>query len=78
MLTIIGAMLGALVGGFAGLLIGGLIGYAASFALREFIVGSLQVAQSQLLDSTFSIMGALRKADDIVSRDEINGRRADF
>ena len=72
MLTIIGAMLGALFGGFAGLLIGGLLGYAANFALRQFIFGSLQVAQSQLLDSTFSVMGALCKADNVVTRDEIN------
>jgi len=69
--TIIGAMLGALFGGFAGLLIGGLLGYAASFALREFVVGSLQVSQSQLLDSTFSVIGALCKADNVVTRDEI-------
>ena len=72
MLTIIGAMLGALFGGFAGLLIGGLLGYAANFALRQFIFGSLQVAQSQLLDSTFSVMGALCKADNVVTRGEIN------
>jgi len=72
MLTIIGAMLGALFGGFAGLLIGGLLGYAANFVLRQFIVGSLQVAQSQLLDSTFSVMGALCRADNVVTRDEIN------
>ena len=72
MLTIIGALLGALFGGFAGLVIGGLLGYAASFALRQFVVGSLQVAQSQLLDSMFSIMGALCKADNVVTRDEID------
>jgi DnaJ like chaperone protein len=72
MLTIIGALLGVSFGGFAGLIIGGLIGYAASFAFRQFVVGTLQVAQSQLLDSTFSIMGALCKADNVVTRDEIN------
>jgi len=71
MLTIIGAMLGALFGGFAGLLIGGLSGYAASFALRLFVLGSLRVTQTHLLDSTFSIMGALCKADNVVTRDEI-------
>ena len=70
MLTMIGALLGALFGGFAGLVIGGLLGYAASFALRQFVVGSLQVAQ--LLDSMFSIMGALCKADNVVTRDEID------
>lgn len=72
MLTIIGALLGASFGGFAGLVIGGLIGYAASAAFQQFVVGSLQVAQTQLLDSTFSIMGALCKADNVVTRDEIN------
>ena len=78
MLTIIGAMIGALFGGFAGLLIGGFLGYAASFALRKFVIGSLQVAQSQWLDSTFSIMGALCKADDVVTRDEINAVKQIF
>lgn len=72
MLTIIGALLGASFGGFAGLVIGGFIGYIAGIAFRQFVVGNLQVAQSQLLDSTFSIMGALCKADNVVSRDEIN------
>jgi len=72
MLTFIGALLGATFGGFSGLIIGGLIGYGANFALRRFVVGSLQVTQSQLLDSTFSIMGALCKADTVVSREEIN------
>ena len=78
MLTIIGAMLGALFGGFPGLLIGGLLGYAANSALRQFIFGSLQVAQSQLLDSTFSVMGALCKADNVVTRDEINAVEQTF
>lgn len=72
MLIFIGALLGALFGGFAGLVIGGLLGYAAGFALRQFVVGGLRVAQSQLIDSTFAIMGALCKADKVVSRDEIN------
>ncbi|MCJ7592230.1 MAG: co-chaperone DjlA [Woeseiaceae bacterium] len=71
MLTILGALLGALFGGYTGVFIGGLIGYAASYGLRRFLIGGLQVAQSQLLDSTFSIMGALCKADNVVTRDEI-------
>jgi DnaJ like chaperone protein len=72
MLITIGALLGALFGGFAGLIVGGFAGYAASYALGRFVIGSLQVAQTQLLDSTFSIMGALCKADNVVTRDEIN------
>ena len=71
-LVFIGALLGALFGGFAGLLIGAAIGYAAGAVLRKSVVGGLQIVQSQLIDSTFSIMGALCKADSVVTRDEIN------
>ncbi len=71
-LVVIGAVLGALFGGFAGLLIGAALGYAAGAVLRQSVVGGLQVVQSQLIDSTFSIMGALCKADSVVTRDEIN------
>jgi DnaJ like chaperone protein len=72
MLTIIGALLGALFGGFKGLIVGGLVGYAAGFVFRQLIFGGLRVAQNQLIDSTFSIMGALCKADSVVTRAEIN------
>ena len=71
MLIFIGALLGVLFGGFSGLIIGGFIGYVAGYVFRQFIVGSLQVAQSTLLESTFSIMGALCKADKVVTRAEI-------
>ncbi len=69
---VIGAMLGAIFGGIPGLFFGGLLGYMASVAVQHSVVGGLRVAQSQLLDSTFAIMGALCKADNVVSRDEIN------
>lgn len=68
----IGALLGALFGGWSGLVIGALIGYAAGHALRHFVVSSLRVTQTKLIDSTFSIMGALCKADSVVTRNEIN------
>ena len=68
----IGAMLGAIFGGFSGLIIGSAIGYMASRAIRQSILGGLNVAQSQLIDSTFAVMGALCKADSIVTRDELN------
>lgn len=70
-LIIIGALLGAFVGGPIGALIGGALGYFAGNALRYSIVGGLQVAQTELVDSTFSVMGALCKADGVVARDEI-------
>jgi len=68
---VIGAALGFLIGRFPGLIIGAALGYAFSRALRNKVLGGLQVAQSQLIDSTFSIMGALAKADRVVTRDEI-------
>ena len=71
-LTIIGACIGAITGGLPGFIIGGLIGYGAGFLLRQSLVGGLRVVQSQLLDSVFAVMGALCKADNVVTRDEIN------
>ncbi len=69
---VIGAMLGAIFGGFYRLIIGAAIGYVASRAIRQSILGGLSVAQSQLIDPMFAVMGALCKADNIVTRDEIN------
>ena len=70
--AIIGALLGAAFGGFSGFLLGGVIGYVATAVLRRWVLGNLQVAQTALLDSTFTVMGALCKADKVVTRDEIN------
>lgn len=71
-LTVVGAIIGVLAGGIPGLLIGGLIGYGAGIVLQRSVVGGLQIVQSQLIDSVFAIMGALCKADNVVTRDEIN------
>lgn len=68
---VIGALLGLLLGRFQGLIIGAALGYAVSWTLRNSVLGRLQVVQSELLDSTFSVMGALCKADRVVTRDEI-------
>jgi DnaJ like chaperone protein len=77
-LIITGAVIGVLFGGPAGALIGGLVGYFAGVALRQSIIGGLRVAQSQLVDSTFSVMGALCKADRVVTRDEIQAVKRAF
>jgi DnaJ like chaperone protein len=55
----IGALIGAIFGGFPGALIGGLVGYFAGVVLRRSFIGNLQIAKSRLIESTFSIMGAL-------------------
>ena len=77
-LIVIGAIIGALFGQLPGALIGGLIGYGAGIALRQTVLGGLRVAQSQLVDSTFSVMGALCKADNVVTRDEIQAVKRTF
>ncbi len=70
--VVIGAILGVVFGGLFGLFLGAFIGYAASWALRQTILGGLRVVQSDLVDTTFAVMGAVCKADRVVTRDEIN------
>jgi DnaJ like chaperone protein len=71
-IILLGALLGAVFGGLPGAVIGGALGYVAGNALRHWFVSNLHVAQSQLIDSTFAVMGALCKADSVVTRDELN------
>jgi DnaJ like chaperone protein len=68
----IGGFIGLVSGGFVGLLVGAAFGYAAAWALKKTVVGTLSIAQNQLMESTFSIMGALCKTDGVVSQAEIN------
>jgi DnaJ like chaperone protein len=70
-LSFLFALIGLFIGGFRGLLIGAAIGYAAGWVLRKFITDRLMAVQAQFLDSTFAVMGALSKADGVVTRDEI-------
>jgi DnaJ like chaperone protein len=72
------ALIGLLVGGFRGLVVGFLIGYAATFVLKNVLVKKLATVQSQFLESTFAVMGALCKADGQVTRDEIAVAEAMF
>ncbi|MGH8178888.1 MAG: co-chaperone DjlA [Steroidobacter sp.] len=64
-------LVGLLIGGFRGLLVGAALGYVASWILRDVVGRRLALVQSQFLDSTFAVMGALCKADGVVTRDEI-------
>ena len=70
-LTFIGALIGLFTGGPVGLLVGGAIGYAAGYVVQRSIIGGLRIAQNELIEATFSVMGALCKADNVVTRDEI-------
>jgi DnaJ like chaperone protein len=72
------ALLGLLIGGARGLLLGLLIGYGAQLALGAALKSGLQQGQSRFLDVTFALMGALSKADGIVTRDEIQAAHGVF
>src|SRR5690625_2313635 len=77
-LILIFGLLGLLVGGFRGLLVGLVLGYLARGWLQRHGQQNLGQVQAQFLDSTFAVMGALCKADNIVTRDEIEAAEAIF
>jgi DnaJ like chaperone protein len=67
--VVICALLGLWFGDFAGFVVGGLAGGAISyFALRSW----LRRVSNQFVETTFSVMGALCKADGVVTRAEID------
>ena len=72
------ALLGLLFGGVRGLAIGALIGYGARWALFTARKSGLQNAQTQFLDANFAVMGALSKADGVVTRAEIQAAQKVF
>lgn len=74
----VGALLGGLFGGWKGLVLGGVVAYVLSRLARGALVSRLNNVRSQFLDATFAVMGALCKADGVVSRDEIRSVEAMF
>ena len=70
-LSFIGAIVGLLFGGTRGLLLGAFIGYGIGWVLRSTLGREVRGMQAQFLQSTFAIMGAVCKADGVVTRDEI-------
>jgi DnaJ like chaperone protein len=67
----IGAVFGLLVAGWRGFVIGALIGYVVGWLRRRQTVAEIGALQTQFVESTFAVMGALCKADNVVTRDEI-------
>lgn len=65
------AIIGLIVGGARGVLIGAVIGVLLSYVQRNTLMKRLASVQVQFLESTFAVMGALCKADGVVTRDEI-------
>lgn len=68
---ILGGLIGYSIGKFPGFLIGAAIGAFLVNRLKRRLLGKLQSIQSGFVDSVFAVMGALCKADGVVSRDEI-------
>jgi len=70
--VVIGGLFGLLAGGLAGLLIGAAVGYlVGEFMVRVLLPIGQGGAQEKFLDVTFSVMGALCKADGVVTPEEI-------
>lgn len=64
-------LFGLFIGGLRGMVVGALIGYAIGLISRKVVAGNLAPVQAQFFESTFAVMGALSKADGMVTRDEI-------
>lgn len=69
--VILFALIGLLLGGIRGLIIGGALGFVAGFVAQYALRKGLTAVQAQFHESTFAVMGALCKADGVVTRDEI-------
>lgn len=78
MLIVLGAILGWWIADFPGLVVGGLLAYFAGRLARSAVQKRLDNVRTQFLDATFAVMGALCKADGVVSRDEIHTVEAMF
>ncbi|SDX20831.1 co-chaperone DjlA [Marinobacter mobilis] len=68
---IIGGLLGYQLARFPGLLVGALAGVLITQYLRNRLRARLTDLQSAFIEPMFSVMGALCKADGVVTRDEI-------
>jgi DnaJ like chaperone protein len=71
LLIFICAFLGLWLAGAPGFIMGGALGYLLSRVMQASAYRGLHVVQSQFIESTFAVMGALCKADGVVTRDEI-------
>ena len=67
----IGGLIGYLFGRFPGLLIGAVAGVLLTRYIKSRLWQKLRNVQTDFLESVFAVMGALCKADGVVTRDEI-------
>lgn len=65
------ALIGLWLGGASGMAIGGVVGFSLAWLARAALRRRLLRLQADFLDTTFAAMGALCKADGVVTREEI-------
>jgi len=70
-MTLLFAIFGLFYGGVRGLLVGAVIGFLLSRITQRSTQRDVLRNQDQFIDSTFAVVGALCKADGVVTRDEI-------
>jgi DnaJ like chaperone protein len=76
--AILFAILGLILGGPRGLVVGAMLGLAIGWVAQHALRKGLAAVQAQFHDSTFAVMGALCKADGVVTHDEIRIAEAMF
>ncbi|HDZ08911.1 co-chaperone DjlA [Pseudohongiella sp.] len=76
--VLLGGFVGSLMGGPLGLVVGAVAGWFLSAYLRKQAVAGLSRIQSGFLDSMFAVMGALCKADGVVTPNEVQAAEAVF
>ncbi|HTN33507.1 MAG TPA: co-chaperone DjlA [Marinobacter sp.] len=75
---IIGGLIGYAFGKFPGFLVGAALGAFLLNRIKSRLIDKLQSIQSGFVESVFAVMGALCKADGVVSKDEIQMAEAMF
>jgi len=78
LLIVFCAFVGLLFGGVKGLVVGALVGWVLNYVVRNALRSSFAALQQQFLDTTFAVMGALSKADSVVTREEIRAAETLF
>ncbi|WP_339643319.1 co-chaperone DjlA [uncultured Porticoccus sp.] len=68
---IVGGLIGYAFGKLPGLLIGAAIAFFLLNFMKGHLIGKLKKIQTGFFESVFAVMGALCKADGVVSKDEI-------
>jgi len=76
--VLLGGFVGSLMGGPLGFVLGAVAGWFLSGYLKKQAVSGLAKVQSGFLDSMFAVMGALCKADGVVSKNEVKAAETVF